>query len=290
MGSLVREYRHFPTGDTFKTTETVNNITDDTSVILSNTGPFYQMPPPGSDFDYCVYSLAFWNVGGKVSVAESVNVTIKGTTVVTGWYTHSCYPGGETTPTIRTYAFDADANADMSGTTPIEGVTPPESWTPGSNSVTPSTQDTITIDAKNSVDGKGFKRWLVFGAGTPSNDDVIIPPDGSGFYVAIYKEDEWTPKVILPFLVKWWERWQEELHESEIPGGRPPGPTPWDPVTTDIVRLKHVASLLSARGELLRTDPAVLDAAEARKELTRVNAEIKRLEAAKKTLKGRIDK
>ena len=274
MGSLIREYRVFPSGNTFKSTETVNNIADGTSVTLFDAGPFYETPPPNSNYDYCVHTLLFWNVGGAISSGSSANVTIQGTTVVTGWYQYSCSPGGNG-PSITTYAFDADANANMAGTTPIGSVTPSGLWTPGSNSVTPPTSGDVTIDAKNSIGASKFVRWLVFGAGTLSSDDVVIPANSGGFYVAIYEQK----KARFEF-----ERFFEEL----VKGGLE---IDWvvDPSPIDRFRLALIAAQVASGGGSPGANPTQLDAADARKELTRLKAEIKGLKAREKALEKRID-
>lgn len=280
MGSLVREYRQFPTGNTFKPTETVNNIADGTSITLNDPGPIFEAPPPNSDFDYCVYSRVFWNVGGTITTGASVNVTIKGATTATCWYQHGCSPGGNGVA-ITTYAFDADANADMAGTTPISSVTPAELWTPGSNSVTPASSGSVTIDARDSISSRDFQQWLLFGAGVPSGgDDVVIPAGAGGFYVAFYKKK--TGGGILPGLFEdiLLERWPDLEIDWVV------DPSPLDRFRIGLIMSQLAAKSATATGS---RSPTEMDAAEARKELTRVRTELKRLVELEASLQQKVD-
>ncbi len=277
MGSLIREYRLFPNGSTFKPTETFNNIADGTSVTLHDPGPIYEAPPAGSSADYCVYSRLFWNVAGTISTSASVNVKVQGTTIATCWYQHGCSPGGGGVA-IVTFAFDVDANTEMAGTTPIGSVTPSSLWTSPSNSVTPATSGTVTIDAKDSINGKPFDKWLLFGAGSASSDDVVIPAKQGGFYIAFYKKPK-GPGLDLGFL--------GDLFAEVVPGLD----IDWvvDPSPLDRVRLALIASKLAAQSAA-QQGAAGLDAGAARKELARVKSEIKGLEARAGALESQINK
>jgi hypothetical protein len=272
MGSLVKEYRVFPTGDTFKQTETVNNIAEGTSVTVSDNGPFYEAPPVDSGFDYCIYSRLFWNAAGKISSSQSVTATIKGVTVVTCWYQHGCSPGGIGT-SISTYAFDVANNSAMAGVTPISSVTPAALWTSPSTSVTVPTSGTAVIDAKDSITGKNFTQWLVFGAGTLAADKITIPANSGGFYIAFYA----APKHSFDF--------------GDLLGGlveEVPGlDIDWvvDPSPIDRFRLALVAAQFAQRAA---GSPVAQGVATVRKELTRVKAEISRLESAEKELEKQV--
>jgi hypothetical protein len=275
MGSLIREYRQFPSGNTFKPSETVNNIADGTSITLNDPGPIFEAPPANSSFDYCIYSRVFWNANGNITTGSSLTVTVTGVTVATCWYQHGCSPGGDGT-SITTYAFDANGNTEMSGTTPISSVNPSNLWVSGSNSVTPSNSGDITIDAKNAISGKNFTQWLLFGAGSVSSDDVIIPPKSGGFYVAIYKAPSGGTLVPGIFEDIFLERWPDLDIDWVV-----------DPSPLDRYRLALIVSQLAARGE--QTNPNLAgNAADARKQLARVRAELKRLEAQAADLEKQI--
>lgn len=275
MGSLVREYRVFPSGDTFKPTETINNIDEGTTITLHDPGPIYEAPPTDTDYDYCVYNRAFWNIAGTIKTGASVNATIKGVTTATCWYTYGCSPGfGENA--ITCYAFDVAANVNLAGTTPISSVVPAGLWTAPDNSVMPSTSGSITIDAKDAIGSTPFSKWLLFGTGTASGDDVVIPANGGGFYVAFYAKPKSSPfdfgKFDLDDVLKKWP-------DLEID---------WvvDPSPLDRVRLMLIAAQLQAQGEAAPTFAG--GAGDARKELTRVRAELKRLETRAKQLEEAI--
>ncbi len=275
MGSLIKEYRVFPTGDTFKATETINNIADGTSVTVNDPGPFYEAPPANSGLDYCVYTRLFWNAAGAIGSAASVNVTVKGSTTVTCWYQHGCSPGGGGT-TITTYAFDVDANAVMAGVTPIGSVTPGGLWNSPSTTVTVSNSATIAIDAKDSIGAEPFTKWMVFGSGSPSGDDVVIPPGGGGFYIAFYQ----VPKPG-GFTFDWSDLldWMEKVPDFDFDEVVDPSPL-------DKLRLALLAAKLSKAGTPIAGAKGV---ASTRQELTRVRAELKRLAAREKSLTSQVE-
>lgn len=272
MGSLVREYRQFPSGSTFKPTETINNIADGTTITLHDPGPIYEAPPANSDYDYCVFNRAFWNVAGSIQTSGSVNVTVKGATTATCWYSYGCSPGG-VEAAITCYAFDVDGNAEMAGDTPIGSVSPSGLWTDPDKSVMPSDKAPITIDAKNSINGKPFDKWLAFGAGATSGDDIVIPAGGGGFYVALYDQPDIDVGIhdIGDILQKW--------PDFEID---------WvvDPSPLDKFRLMLLASQLAAHGGIEGKGP--FGSAEARKELSRVRSQLKQLEARARQLEDTI--
>ncbi len=280
MGSLVKEYRVFPTGATFKPTETINNVADGTVVSIQDNGPYYETPPANTEYDYCIYSRLFWNAAGAISTSQSVSVTVKGTTVVTGWYSHGCSPGGDGT-SITTYAFDVDANVELSGTSPIGSVVPSSLWTTGSSSVTPASSGSVTIDAKDSIGARDFVKWLVFGAGSLSSDDVIIPAKQGGFYVAFYKKPK-SPGIDVGILKHLFDL--AEVGILDV--------SPVDPGPEDLFRLALVAAQLQAK---LAGAPVVAGAsvvaggtADARQSLARVKSEIKRLQAEEQALSKKI--
>lgn len=277
MGSLVKEYRVFPTGDTFKPTETVNNISNGTSVTVNDPGPFYEAPPQGSEADFCVYTRVFWNAAGSIKSGSSVNVTIKDNTVVTCWYQHGCSPGGIGV-SISTYAFDVAANAVMNGVTPIGSVTPASQWTSPSTTVTPSTNQTITIDAKDTLSSTPFSKWMAFGSGAPTGDDMVIPPNGGGFYIAFYqtpKSDggKWGIGDILDMF--------EELPSFDFDEVVDPSPL-------DRLRLAILVAKLSQQKA---TAPMAggQESAHAQQQLARIRAEMKRLEAREKSLSAQVE-
>ena len=272
MGSLVKEYRVFPTGDTFKPTETVNNVAEGTSVTVSDNGPFYEAPPVDSGYDYCIYSRLFWNAAGKISSSQSVTATIKGVTVVTCWYQHGCSPGGTGT-SISTYAFDVAANAAMAGITPISSVTPSSLWTSPSTTVTVPTSGNAVIDARDSISGKNFNEWLVFGAGSVAADKLTIPSKSGGFYIAFYA----APKSSFNFGDLF-----GDLVE-QVPGLD----IDWvvDPSPIDAFRLALVAAQFAQKSSAANVSQGV---AGMRKELTRVRAEISRLESTEKALEKKV--
>jgi hypothetical protein len=275
MGSLVKEYRVFPTGETFKPTETVNNITNGTSVTISDPGPFYEAPPEESEYDYCLYSRVFWNAAGSIKSGGSVNVTIQGNTVVTCWYQHGCSPGGGGNA-ITTFAFDVAQNSVMAGVTPIGSVTPGGLWTSPATSVTPSNQ-IITIDAKDTIGSIPFSKWMAFGSGSPAGDDVIIPAGGGGFYIAFYmvpKND--GPGYQLGDLLEWFEKIPDFDFDEVV------DPSPLDKLRFAVLMAKMAQS----------TSPAMAggqDSAAARQALARVRSELKRLEAREKALSAQVE-
>lgn len=273
MGSLVKEYRVFPTGDTFKSTETVNNITEGTTVTVADNGPFYEAPPVDSGLDYCIYSRLFWNAAGAIKSSQSVTVTIKGATVVTCWYQHGCSPGGVGT-SISTYAFDVVANASMAGVTPISSVTPAALWTSPSTTVTVPASGNAVIDAKDSISSKDFKQWMVFGAGTVAADKLTIPAKSGGFYIAFYAAPKQAPFDFGDLF--------GELVE-QVPGLD----IDWvvDPSPIDRFRLALVVAQLAQR---TAGGPVAQGVAGMRKELTRVRAEISRLESTEKSLEKQV--
>lgn len=273
MGSLVKEYRVFPTGDTFKSTETVNNITEGTTVTVADNGPFYEAPPVDSGLDYCIYSRLFWNAAGAIKSSQSVTVTIKGATVVTCWYQHGCSPGGVGT-SISTYAFDVVANASMAGVTPISSVTPAALWTSPSTTVTVPASGNAVIDAKDSISSKDFKQWMVFGAGTVAADKLTIPSKSGGFYIAFYAAPKQAPFDFGDLF--------GELVE-QVPGLD----IDWvvDPSPIDRFRLALVMAQFAQR---TAGGPVAQGVAGMRKELTRVRAEISRLESTEKSLEKQV--
>lgn len=279
MGTLVKEYRVFPTGATFRPTETINNVADGTGVAIADNGPYYEAPPAGSEFDYCTYGLVFWTVNGAAHTGPSVNVTVSGTTTVTGWYTHACHPGGGGTA-IQTYAFSAAGNEVLTGVTPLAAVTPSALWTPGSTSVSVSEAGSVVLDAKAAIGGEGFDRWLAFGAGSIAADKVTIPELGGGFYVAFFKK---AVSGVVPGLLDHLKDVWPEL--ERIPDKFIDPVT--DPSPVDLVRLGAILRELRAREA---ADPAKLSSAEARRALTQVRAELKRLEGVEKDLQSRVGK
>jgi hypothetical protein len=277
MGSLVKEYRVFPTGDTFKPTETVNNIQNGTSVTVNDPGPFYEAPPQGSEADFCVYTRVFWNAGGEIKSGSSVNVTVQGNTVVTCWYQHGCSPGGGGNA-ITTFAFDVAQNQVLNGVTPIGSVTPASQWTPPSTSVTPSNQ-TITIDAKDTLSSTPFSKWMAFGSGAPTGDDMVIPPNGGGFYIAFYQ----VPKG-------GGGKWElgdifDELFENvpDFDFDEVVDPSPLDKL--------RLAILVAKLNQQKAATPAASagDSGQLQAQLARIRAELKRLEAREKSLSQQVE-
>ena len=277
MGSLVKEYRVFPTGETFKPTETVNNISNGTSVTVNDPGPFYEAPAQGSEADFCVYTRVFWNAAGEIKSGSSVNVTVQNNTVVTCWYQHGCSPGGGGNA-IATFAFDVALNQVLTGVTPIGSVTPASQWTPPSTMVTPSSTQTITIDAKDTLSSTPFSKWMAFGSGAPTGDDMVIPPNGGGFYIAFYqtpKSDggKWDLGDILDMF--------EEVPSFDFDEVVDPSPL-------DKLRL---AILVAKLQQQKATAPAAAapDSGHVQQQLARIRAELKRLEAREKSLSAQVE-
>ena len=185
--TMVLSFKQFPSGDQVPDTLSANiPVVVGSSVTLTAPQQVFGSASSGPSFGFM-----FWNAGPAIQQSSSVTFIAPGGTFdATAWYIPEGGPGGpDGTPAVSTFAFSANQDKVLAGTTPIASVTPSGAWAGPPSTIVSTTTSTspVAITAGSLIAGSGlFKTWLNFGSGSIAGKVLTVPTNGSSIAIAFY--------------------------------------------------------------------------------------------------------